>query len=136
MCLTILIFPTLFLQANVALTLKMEKLDMLCNIFSLVVNVLICVIGLSYKQDLSIVNFGLFGSFLVFHIIQDIMLVRKKITTIFHVVGFYTISILTIGGYILLSEKFGNMIVFPITWIAIGLLIFIYRKKIIALYKS
>jgi O-antigen/teichoic acid export membrane protein len=136
MFLTILIFPTLFLQANVALTLKMEKLDMMCNIFSLVVNVLICVIGLSYKQDLSIVNFGLFGSFLVFHIIQDIMLVKKKVTTLFHVVGFYTISILTVGGYMILSEKFGNMIVFPFTWIAIGLVIFIYRKKIIAIYKS
>ena len=136
MFLTILIFPTLFLQANVALTLKMEKLDMLCNIFSLIVNVLICVIGLSYKQDLSIVNFGLFGSFLVFHIIQDIMLIKKKVTTLLHVVGFYTISILTVGGYMILSEKFGNMIVFPFTWIAIGLVIFIYRKKIIAIYKS
>ncbi|MEN9963063.1 MAG: hypothetical protein RL582_158 [Bacteroidota bacterium] len=136
MFLTILIFPTLFLQANVALTLKMEKLDMLCNIFSLVVNVLICVIGLSYKQDLFVVNFGLFGSFLIFHIIQDIMLVRKKITSVLHVAGFYIFSILIVGGYVILSEKFGNVIVFPITWIAIGLLIFIFRKKIIAIYKS
>jgi O-antigen/teichoic acid export membrane protein len=135
MFLTILIFPTLFLQANVILTLKMEKLDMFCNIFSLVANILICVIGFTYYKNLTVVNMGLFGSFLIFHIIQDVMLVRKKITTIWHVTGFYICSFLIVGSFYIMSQTFNNKLLFPITWTIIGIGIVMFRKKIISYYK-
>ena len=133
---TILIFPTIFLQANVALTLKMEKLDMICNIFSLLINVLICVIGLSYYRDLTVVNLGLFSSFFIFHIIQDVMLVRKKISSLKNVLAFYGASILLTATYIWGSSQIGNEWMFPVFWVAVGLASFLFRKKILLMFKN
>jgi hypothetical protein len=94
------------------------------------------VIGLSYYKDLTVVNLGLFSSFFVFHIIQDVMLVRKKITTIHHVLVFYGASILLVSLYIWGSSQIGDKWMFPVFWIAAGTVLFFFRKKIMMNYKS
>ena len=90
----LLIFPTIILQANVLLALKLEKLDMLCNVFAVLINVLICVVGLTWYKDLTVINVAIFSSFLVFHLVQDLILIKNNITTISHVLSFYLIAVL------------------------------------------
>ncbi|HMG07523.1 MAG TPA: oligosaccharide flippase family protein, partial [Mucilaginibacter sp.] len=79
MFLTILVFPTALLQANVLITIKMEKQDMMLNIIALIVNLSMCLFGIFYIRSLSIVNYSIFVSFFVFHFLQDLILIRKKI---------------------------------------------------------
>jgi O-antigen/teichoic acid export membrane protein len=116
MFLTILIFPTALLQANVLVTMKLEKLDMWCNIVSLAVSLLLCGIGFYYFKTLSVVNYAIFFSFLAFHIIQDVVLIKRKITTIAHVLTFYLCSSCIVAGYYLLAEQFNKEWLFFIFW--------------------
>ncbi len=134
MFLTILIFPTLFLQANVVLTLKLEKIDMICNILSLVVNILICVIGLSQYKSLTVVNMGLFSSFLFFHAIQDYILIKKKVTTIKHVASFYLLSFMSVLYFKFSSDQFGKYTIFILTWSTLAFILFMKRKNIAQFY--
>jgi len=98
MFLTFLFLPTVLLQANLIVAVGFEKLDMWCNITSLLVNVVACLIGLHYIQSLSVVNYSILFSFVVFHILQDIFLVQKKITTLTHSLLFY----ITLASFVLL----------------------------------
>lgn len=130
MFLTILVFPTVLLQANVLIALKLEKQDMALNIVALLVNVLTCLVGLYYVQSLAIVNYSIFASFLVFHILQDILLVRRKITTIGHTLGFYGSSSLAVGAFIGLTTVVPAPLVFGVSW-ALGLLwLYNYRRPL------
>ena len=134
MFLVMLIFPTIFLQANVLLTLRMEKLDMICNLVCLFINVSISVIGLTYYKSLSIINYSIFISFIVFHLIQDYILIKNKITDLAHVVKFYLISSSIIISYILLINFISKEILFIIFWsIAFILYLSINRTKSIAI---
>jgi O-antigen/teichoic acid export membrane protein len=101
----LLIFPTIILQANVLLALKLEKLDMLCNVFAVLVNVLICVVGLAWYKDLSVINIAIFSSFFVFHLIQDLILIKQKITTLLHVICFYLIALIGTLTFIGLHDR-------------------------------
>jgi hypothetical protein len=101
----LLIFPTIILQANVLLALKLEKLDMLCNVFAVLVNVLICVVGLAWYKDLSVINIAIFSSFFVFHLIQDLILIKQKITTLLHVICFYLIALIGTFTFIGLHDR-------------------------------
>ena len=87
---TFLILPTVLLQANLIVAIGLEKLDMVFNIISLVVNVLCCMVGLYFVKELSMVNYAVLISFVVFHISQDILLIRKKLMTAVHCIMFYT----------------------------------------------
>jgi O-antigen/teichoic acid export membrane protein len=133
MFLTMIIFPTVFLQANVLITLKLEKLDMLCNFVSLVLNIGFCIIGFYYfKQSLSVVNYAIFFSFLAFHIIQDVVLIRKKVTSLFHVSAFYLVSAGVVLGYYFLADKFSKEYLFFIFWgilAIIGGIVFLNMRK-------
>ena len=134
MFMTMIIFPTVFLQANVLITLKLEKLDMLCNIVSLVLNLAFCAIGFLYfEKSLSVVNYAIFFSFLAFHIIQDVVLIRKKITGIVHVLSFYLGSAGLIYGYFLLAGQVPKEYLFFLFWgllaVIAGVIFLIYRKK-------
>lgn len=132
MFLTILIFPTALLQANVLVTMKLEKLDMWCNVASLVISVSLIAIGFCFYKTLSVVNYAIFFSFLAFHIIQDIILIYRKITSFMHVMGFYICSAAAIGGYYLLAKQIDKAYVFFIFWgvLAIaGAYYFIVIKK-------
>ncbi|WCT10724.1 hypothetical protein [Mucilaginibacter jinjuensis] len=99
MFLTFLVLPTVLLQANLIVAIGLEKLDMWFNIISLVVNVAGCFIGLYFIRELSIINYSVFFSFLVFHILQDVLLIRKKITTIKHCLVFYIPMALIVLAY-------------------------------------
>jgi O-antigen/teichoic acid export membrane protein len=132
MFLVMLIFPTIFLQANVLITLKLEKLDMLCNIASLSLNVLFCCVGFYFFKSLSVVNYAIFFSFLIFHLIQDIILIKRKVTNILHVSLFYLFSGITIIGYYLLSNVIQKEYLFVLFWFvvfSIALTAFVYVRK-------
>jgi O-antigen/teichoic acid export membrane protein len=96
MFLTFLVLPTVLLQANLIVAIGLEKLDMWFNVLSLVVNVAGCFIGLYFVKDLAVVNYAVFVSFVVFHLSQDVILIRKKLMTIGHCVLFYSAISLTI----------------------------------------
>lgn len=133
MFLTMITFPTVFLQANVLITMKLEKLDMLCNAVSLVLNVAFCIVGFVYFQkSLSVVNYAIFFSFTAFHLIQDVVLIRKGVTTIMHVLGFYIVCAAIVFFYYFLADKFNKEYMFFIFWailIFIAGAIFMANKK-------
>ncbi|AMJ67847.1 oligosaccharide flippase family protein [Hymenobacter sp. PAMC 26628] len=129
MFLTILVFPTALLQANVLIALKLEKQDMLFNTAALLVNVLFCLVGLHFVKSLYIVNYSIFASFLVFHLLQDVLLVRKQVTTLRHVLSFYGISVGAILGFIGLTKILFAPLVFALCWGLCGVWLFGYRKR-------
>jgi O-antigen/teichoic acid export membrane protein len=129
MFLTILVFPTALLQANILIAMKMEKQDMLFNIIALVVNLTMCVVGFLYIKSLSVVNYSIFASFLIFHISQDILLLRRKMVTIRSVMQYYVITIIFVSAYIFFSRLINPYLLFSVTWI-ITLLIAFGGKKI------
>ncbi|WP_183558380.1 oligosaccharide flippase family protein [Mucilaginibacter sp. SP1R1] len=130
MFLTILVFPTALLQANVLITIKLEKLDMLFNIIALVVNLSMCLFGIFYIKSLSIVNYSIFASFFVFHVFQDIVLVRKKIISLISVFKFYVFTTLFIVSYIELSQYLNAYVVFMLAWLLIGIYFLIQRRNL------
>jgi O-antigen/teichoic acid export membrane protein len=128
MFLTILVFPTALLQANVLIAMNLERLDMLFNIIALVVNFAICIIGLHYIKSLMVVNYSIFLSFLIFRISQDIVLVRRKITTIRSALYFYFFSVGFVCAYILLSKAVNPYVLFTLVWLFIAVYLLLSRK--------
>jgi O-antigen/teichoic acid export membrane protein len=128
MFLTILVFPTALLQANVLIAMKMEKQDMLFNIIALIVNLSMCLFGVLYIKSLSVVNYSIFASFLVFHISQDVLLLGRKMVTLPSVLKFYAITTAFIGGYILLSKVVNPYVLFSLTWLATLAVTFLGNK--------
>jgi O-antigen/teichoic acid export membrane protein len=119
MFLTILVFPTAFLQANVLVALKLEKLDMWFNVINLTVNLLSCMIGLYLFKSLSVITISIFAGFIVFQLLQDFVLIKNKISSMKSVVGFYTLTISLIGSYILLDKAFNTYFFFIVFWVLI-----------------
>ena len=106
MFLTFLLLPTVLLQANLLVAIGLEKLDMWFNILSLIVNLAGCFIGLYFHKDLAVVNYSVFFSFLVFHLLQDVSLIRKKLMTVAHCVFFYA----TLGLTVIICYNLGSYI--------------------------
>ncbi|MCX2740979.1 oligosaccharide flippase family protein [Pontibacter anaerobius] len=117
MFLTILLFPTALLQANVLIAMKLEKLDMWFNTISLVAVCVGCFVGLYFLESLSAVNYSIFFSFLIFHILQDIVLVKNKITTLAHTLSFYAASTAFLVSYYMLSSIFDTYYLLMTYWI-------------------
>ena len=114
MALTFLILPTVLLQANLIVAIGLEKMDMWFNIISLVFNVAGCLIGLYFLQSLTVINYSIFISFGIFHVLQDILLIWKKYTTIQQSLLFYAIVAFLVLSFQYLSEHFNPYISFPI----------------------
>lgn len=127
----ILVFPTALLQANVLIALHKEKTDMWFNIASLAVNVTICLVGLYFFKSLSVVNMAIFTSFLVFHICQDIFLIRNNISTAMQVIGGYAVILMVAGSYILLSTFVSPFLLFILFWLVAGVVIFIVFTSLV-----
>jgi len=121
MFLTILIFPTALLQANVLVAMNRERSDMWFNVISLVLNVVFCFTGFLFVKSLTTVNLAIFFSFLIFHICQDVLLLRKGMVTIWHVLRFYILTGLLAVAYILLSFKFPPVALFTGYWLLLAL---------------
>lgn len=120
MFLTILVFPTALLQANLLIAMKLEKADMQFNIISLLINILICVTGLFYFKSLSVINYAIFISFLLFHIAQDILLWRRKVTGNNHAILFYAGSIAAVLLYQYLTHTLNKQYVFFGFWLIVA----------------
>ena len=91
---TILLFPTSLLQANLIIAMGHERRDMLFNLFMLISHVVISLSLLYFFKDLTYLNLSIFLSFLVFHISQDIFLIKKKILLKYDVFLFYAVILL------------------------------------------
>ncbi|MFC5281951.1 oligosaccharide flippase family protein [Pedobacter alpinus] len=128
MFLTILVFPTALLQANVLIILKMERKDMWFNIASFVLNFSLAFIGLMYFKSLSVINLSIFISFIVFHLLQDTVMVKEKITKPLHIIGSYLILFMAWFAYAYLSDMVNQYLLFIGFWI-IGFTVFIYTDK-------
>ncbi|MCX2477730.1 oligosaccharide flippase family protein [Pedobacter sp. MC2016-15] len=112
MFLTLIVFPTVFLQANLLVAMKLEKMDMLLNFMALVINLTCSLIGLHFFSSLSVLNYSIFISFTIFHISQNILLIRMKINTIQSAVAFYVAAAAFILCYQFASQAFDALIVF------------------------
>jgi len=121
MFLTTLVCPTVLLQANLLITMKLEKLDMWFNIVCLAFCLLLCGIGLYYVKSLSIINYAIFTSFVLFHIIQDAALVRRKILTLQHAIAFYIIIGSVYILYTLLANYMNAFFLFIGFWTIIAM---------------
>ncbi len=128
MFLTILIFPTALLQANVLIILKMEKRDMWFNIASFMVNFALCFIGLMYWKSLTVINLSILASFIVFHLLQDTVMVKQKITSVFAIFKSYLFLFLAWLGYVYLSDLVNNYLLFIGFWV-IGFAVLIFTDK-------
>lgn len=135
MFLTILVFPTAILQANLIVAMKLEKWDMWCNVLVLIINIVSCLIGLIFFKSLIVINFSIFLSFVLFHILQDAMLVKKKISSYKQVFQFYTLSLVIIGSYLLLNILISPVVLFFTYWTII-FTFFIFFNKFKRLKKS
>jgi O-antigen/teichoic acid export membrane protein len=117
MFLTMLLFPTGMLQATVLISMKLEKLDMMINIISLIIGVLLIWTGLSFIHSLTVVNISIFLSFFAFHLIQDYILIKKKVLTIKSAIQFYFFTAAFVIAYVLLAAEFRSIIFFTIAWL-------------------
>lgn len=129
MFLTMLVFPTSLLQANILITLKLEKLDMWFNINSIIINTVLCLIGLSIWSSLSVINYSIFISFVIFHFSQDVVLLKNKLTSIKHVFLFFAIISSIVVGYISLSRFVSPYVLFASLWVPVGVLSFFLFYK-------
>lgn len=117
MFLTILIFPTAILQANLLVALNCEKTDMWLNLSSLFLNIIFSIIGLMFIKNVTVINISIFLSFLCFHLLQDYILVRKKILMIKETVFFYATISIAILLFYLLSLNMPPIYTFIVFWI-------------------
>jgi O-antigen/teichoic acid export membrane protein len=114
MFLTMLIFPTVLLQANLIVAIKFEKIDMWLNLLSLLLNVGGCFIGLFYFRTLSVINYSVFISFLIFHICQNVFLIKKGITNFKSCIGYYFLLLIIISVYVFVAGRYNSYAVFSV----------------------
>lgn len=127
--LTMLIMPTTFLQAQLLVTMKLEKLDMWFNIKRLFINVTICLVGLYYVKSLSVVNYAIFISFIILHISQDVALIKRKLLTVLEIFKFFGLTVLLILSYVWLSKFLNSIILFCSFWSVVGTVYYFLFKK-------
>jgi len=126
---TIIVFPTALLQANLLVAIHMEKTDMWLNLLSLALNFIIAFFGLTIFQDIAVVNYAIFISFLFFHISQDIILIQYGIHKQSDALWFYTSSALLLLVYHFLSLFFSSIYFFFLFWMIFALISFVYTKS-------
>ena len=117
MFLTILVFPTAFLQSNMLISMKLEKLDMWLNVISLLINLTLCLVGLYFFKSLTSINLSIFFAFLVFLILQDIILIKRKVTNLKSTLENYLKGLLAVCTYVVFSYYFNPFLLFFSFWI-------------------
>ena len=125
---TIIIFPTALLQANLLIALHMEKKDMWLNIASLALNFAIAFFGLTIFNDISFVNYAIFISFLLFHISQDVILIKSGIHNSSDAFLFYVLSALVLLAYHFLSIYFSSLYFFLFFWLFFAFVSLVYVR--------
>ncbi|WP_158828563.1 oligosaccharide flippase family protein [Mucilaginibacter lacusdianchii] len=132
MFLAFLLLPTVLLQANLIVAIRSERTDMWCNVVSLFVNIAGCFAGLYFVKDLSVINYSVFASFIVFHVLQDILLIRKRLMTISHCLAFYLVLVATIWScqhFTVYVNPYGFFISFTIIIATLAVSLFLLKKK-------
>jgi O-antigen/teichoic acid export membrane protein len=130
MFLAILVFPTAMLQANLLVAIKLERFDMIFNVVSLVLYLIFSFVGLYYIKSLKVINYSIFASFLIFHMLQDVLLIKRGIVTLKHALMFYLISGLCVMGYLGLVEVTGQYLSFIILWLLVGIGMVLFLPKV------
>lgn len=123
MFLAVLVFPTTLLQANLLVALHREKADMWLNIVALLLNVAFSLTGIWIFRSLVGVNLSIFVSFLVFHMLQDYLLIKMKVVPVNKVAQFYVISIAVVGSYVLLAQYIAPYWLYAGFWAVLLLII-------------
>lgn len=130
MFLTILLGPTALLQATLIVSIKAEKTDMILNIISLVVNIVVSLIGLHFVKSLSVINYSILFSFFIFHLAQSFFLIKKGITTTISAITHYAILLIFVIVYHYLSDVINPYILFIVTaTVALGYLVRFFTNK-------
>ncbi len=121
---TILLFPTALLQANMLIVMGLEKTDMWFNMVSLVLHISICFIVLQYIESLSVINFSIFFSFLIFHLLQDILFFQKRILSFVKIAGFYLLVFGFISLFMFSSIYVKGFYLFLLVWLPFMVVIY------------
>lgn len=123
MFLAMVVFPTAFLQGNVLMAMRLERRDMWFNAVLLGLNVSICLVGLAYWRSLVVINVALVVAFVIFHLLQDALLIRRGVSSVGHALGFHAVAVSVVASYALLAEQLSSHIVFPLYWTAVLLIV-------------
>ncbi len=126
----ILIFPTLLLQANLLIAIKLEKIDLYCNIVSILFNIILCIVGFHYFNTLSVVIISIFFSFFIFHLIQDFILFKKGIIDLNHILRFYFFLFSIITFFYFNKSTLSKIFLFFFVFIISIFFLFFYYKRI------
>lgn len=129
MFLTMLVFPTAILQANLLIALHQEKIDMWLNIIILILNIILSFIGLYYMQSITVINLSILISFIVFHLLQDFILIKRDLITLKSSILFYILILLCLLFYFLIVKIFYPIPGFILFWIILSILFFYYMIK-------
>lgn len=129
MFLTILVFPTALLQANIIVAMKHERADMIFNVLVLIINLVGCIAGIYYFRTLPVVNYAIFISFLFFHILQDGFLIKLKIASVREVLLIYLFFAALVWGYMFLAGKINPYVLFGGFCIVMGAAGYLLIKK-------
>ncbi|MFD0766873.1 oligosaccharide flippase family protein [Mucilaginibacter lutimaris] len=131
MFLTLLVFPTVLLQANVIVAKNMERIDMILNFIVLLINLFSSLIGLHFYKSLSVINYSIFGAFAIFHIMQSVVLIRLKVGTVKNSALFYVLILAFVFSYKYLGTLFHPVLVFTL-FLVVGVapLLYVLWKKI------
>lgn len=139
MFLTFILLPTVLLQANLIVALGLEKLDMIYNILSLLVYIVACTIAFQYVKSLFVINYSILLSFIIFHLLQDFVLIKRKMTSIKHFLLFYILVLVVVYGYNFLSEILNPYIIFlascMLTIVAVILFLIEENRKAVLVQK-
>jgi O-antigen/teichoic acid export membrane protein len=132
MSLSLLLIPTVLLQANLIVAIKLEKLDMWFNISSLLVYAVLCIVGLHFYRSLTVINYAIMISFIVFHLCQDFILVKKNLSSVLSIGLFYGCLAVLVVLYQSSSKylnPFLNFSLLIILMIIILVFVMIIRKR-------
>jgi O-antigen/teichoic acid export membrane protein len=113
---TMILFPTAYLQANVLVAMKLEKSDMWLNVVSFITYLSVALIWINFNKSLGVINYSILISFIIFHLLQDRILIAKKITSLKHVFSFYMIIIAVTGVYMAAFEATHSYATFFVFW--------------------
>jgi O-antigen/teichoic acid export membrane protein len=133
MFLSMLVFPTALLQANIIVAMRHERVDMIYNIITALINVIGSIAGAYVFKTLAPVNYSIFVAFLVFHVLQDIFLVRYKVSSVAEVSIAYGVGALLVIAYIWLNSRLNAVVLFGGFWmlLCVGLLFYFKKKKLL-----
>jgi len=131
MFLTMIVFPIVLLQANIMIAIKKEKIDMWMNLIVLSINILICLTGVLFIKNLTIINYSIFTSFIIFMLMQDTYLTMMKIQELNQIMKKYAV-VITLLTLTSLPLIYINAIwIFPVYLVVIGIILSSQHRNII-----